>query len=134
MSEAAFKQIVLASRPKEPPTSESFRLEEAPMPSMPPGGLLLRVLYFARSNAWPNVRSEILCETRRHRRGDGGCRRRPGNAGGPLRGSPHHLAVGAATRVSLTRPRPVGPSLSGNCANTISSWAGTATWSSEAIT
>src|SRR4029453_6016654 len=38
---------VLASRPKGPPTPENFRLEEVPMPVMPPAGLLLRVLYLS---------------------------------------------------------------------------------------
>src|SRR5271169_4299519 len=47
MSETAVKQIVLASRPKGPPTPENFRLEEVPMPALPPGGLLLRVLYLS---------------------------------------------------------------------------------------
>src|SRR2546430_2661723 len=47
MSEPAVKQIVLASRPKGPPMPESFRLEEVPMPALPPGGLLLRVLYLS---------------------------------------------------------------------------------------
>src|SRR5271169_6506194 len=47
MSETAVKQIVLASRPKGTPTPENFRVEEVPMPAMPPGGLLLRVLYLS---------------------------------------------------------------------------------------
>jgi NADPH-dependent curcumin reductase len=47
MSEQAVKQIVLASRPNGPPTAENFRLEAVPMPSLPPGGLLLRVLYLS---------------------------------------------------------------------------------------
>ena len=47
MSEPSVRQIVLASRPKGPPTPENFRLEELPMPAMPPGGLLLRVLYLS---------------------------------------------------------------------------------------
>jgi len=47
MSETAVRQIVLASRPKGPPTAENFRLEEVPMPAPPPGGLLLRVLYLS---------------------------------------------------------------------------------------
>jgi NADPH-dependent curcumin reductase CurA len=47
MSEPAARQIVLASRPKGPPTPENFRLEEVPMPVMPPAGLLLRVLYLS---------------------------------------------------------------------------------------
>jgi NADPH-dependent curcumin reductase CurA len=41
------RQIVLASRPNGPPTAENFRLEEVPMPKLPPGGLLLRVLYLS---------------------------------------------------------------------------------------
>ena len=32
MSEPAVKQIVLASRPKGPPTRENFHLEDVPMP------------------------------------------------------------------------------------------------------
>src|ERR1700732_5149687 len=47
MSEPVVRQIVLASRPNGPPTAENFRLEEVPMPAMPPGGLLLRVLYLS---------------------------------------------------------------------------------------
>src|SRR5262245_20782069 len=47
MSEPAVKQIVLASRPKGLPTRENFRLEEVPMPALPQGGLLLRVLYLS---------------------------------------------------------------------------------------
>jgi NADPH-dependent curcumin reductase CurA len=47
MSEPAVKQIVLASRPKGPPLPENFRLEEVPMPALPPGGLLLRILYLS---------------------------------------------------------------------------------------
>jgi NADPH-dependent curcumin reductase len=41
------KQIVLASRPKGPPTAANFRLEEIPVPALPAGGLLLRVLYLS---------------------------------------------------------------------------------------
>src|SRR2546430_13962443 len=47
MREPAVRQIVLASRPKGPPTLENFRLAEVPMPAMPRGGLLLRVLYLS---------------------------------------------------------------------------------------
>src|SRR6202453_2194662 len=47
MSEPAVKQIVLASRPKGAPTAENFRLETVPMPALPPGGLLLKVLYLS---------------------------------------------------------------------------------------
>jgi NADPH-dependent curcumin reductase len=47
MAQAMMKQIVLASRPNGPPTAENFRLEQAPMPTLPKGGLLLRVLYLS---------------------------------------------------------------------------------------
>ena len=47
MTEPTARQIVLASRPKGPPTAENFRLETVPMPALPPGGLLLRVLYLS---------------------------------------------------------------------------------------
>ena len=47
MSEAAVKQIVLASRPRGLPTHENFHLQDVPMPALPPGGLLLRVLYLS---------------------------------------------------------------------------------------
>ena len=47
MSKPAVKQIVLASRPKGLPTRENFRLEDVPMPELPRGGLLLRVLYLS---------------------------------------------------------------------------------------
>src|SRR5271170_7820691 len=47
MSEPAVKKIVLASRPKGPPTAENFRLETVPMPALPTDGLLLRVLYLS---------------------------------------------------------------------------------------
>ncbi len=47
MSVPTAKQIVLASRPKGRPTLADFRLEEVPMPAMPPGGLGLRVLYLS---------------------------------------------------------------------------------------
>src|SRR6202451_2268770 len=41
------KQIVLAARPKGQPTAADFRLEETPVPTLPAGGLLLRVLYLS---------------------------------------------------------------------------------------
>ena len=47
MSQPVVKQIVLASRPKGPPVLANFRMEEVPLPQMPPGGLLLRVLYLS---------------------------------------------------------------------------------------
>jgi NADPH-dependent curcumin reductase len=47
MSELVVKQIVLASRPKGLPTRENLRVGEVPMPELPQGGLLLRVLYLS---------------------------------------------------------------------------------------
>src|SRR5277367_5471590 len=47
MAQPTFSQIVLASRPQGRPQPENFRMEEAAMPAMPPGGLLLRVLYLS---------------------------------------------------------------------------------------
>jgi NADPH-dependent curcumin reductase CurA len=47
MRETKSEQIVLASRPSGLPTRENFRLEEVPMPALPRGGLLLRVLYLS---------------------------------------------------------------------------------------
>jgi NADPH-dependent curcumin reductase CurA len=47
MTNSAAKQIVLAARPKGPPSAANFRLEEIPMPQLPRGGLLLRVLYLS---------------------------------------------------------------------------------------
>ena len=47
MAQQAVRQIVLASRPKGRPTPENFRLEDAAMPELPPGGVLLRVLYLS---------------------------------------------------------------------------------------
>jgi NADPH-dependent curcumin reductase len=47
MSEPQVEQIVLASRPKGPPTPANFRLEKLAMPAMPAGGVLLRVLYLS---------------------------------------------------------------------------------------
>lgn len=47
MSQPTVKQIVLASRPEGMPTPDNFRLEEVPMPAMPSGGLLLKVLYLS---------------------------------------------------------------------------------------
>jgi NADPH-dependent curcumin reductase CurA len=41
------KQTVLAARPKGQPTAADFRLEETPVPTLPAGGLLLRVLYLS---------------------------------------------------------------------------------------
>ena len=47
MTEAKAQRIVLASRPKGAPTADNFRLEEIALPTLPPGGLLLRVLYLS---------------------------------------------------------------------------------------
>ena len=47
MNTPAARQIVLASRPKGAPTAANFRLEAVPMPQLPRGGLLLRVLYLS---------------------------------------------------------------------------------------
>src|ERR1700728_4061686 len=47
MSQPVVRQIVLASRPSGPPKPENFRLEQVPMPALPPGGLLLKVLYLS---------------------------------------------------------------------------------------
>ncbi len=47
MAQPVVKQIVLASRPKGLPAAANFRLEEVPMPKLPGGGLLLRVLYLS---------------------------------------------------------------------------------------
>jgi NADPH-dependent curcumin reductase CurA len=58
MSKLVVKQIVLASRPKGLPSYENFRLEEAPMPDLPQGGLLLQVLApTIRHQACPGARS-----------------------------------------------------------------------------
>jgi NADPH-dependent curcumin reductase len=56
MTSPTAKQIVLASRPTGPPTAANFRLEEVPMPQLPPGGLLLRVLYLSLD---PYMRSRM---------------------------------------------------------------------------
>ena len=47
MSEPVAKQFVLASRPHGAPSAANFRLEQVPMPALPRGGLLLRVLYLS---------------------------------------------------------------------------------------
>jgi NADPH-dependent curcumin reductase len=47
MSQSIAQQIVLASRPSGAPKPENFRLEQIPMPALPPGGLLLKVLYLS---------------------------------------------------------------------------------------
>ncbi|WP_319799606.1 hypothetical protein [Lichenihabitans sp. PAMC28606] len=47
MTDLMTRQIVLASRPEGPVQPENFRLEEIPVPSCPPGGLLLRTLFLS---------------------------------------------------------------------------------------
>jgi NADPH-dependent curcumin reductase len=47
MSESASHQIVLASRPHGWPDADNFRFESATMPALPPGGVLLRVLFLS---------------------------------------------------------------------------------------
>jgi NADPH-dependent curcumin reductase CurA len=56
MTEPTAKQIVLASRPKGPPTLANFRMEEVPMPDLPKDGLLLRVIYLSLD---PYMRSRM---------------------------------------------------------------------------
>jgi NADPH-dependent curcumin reductase CurA len=46
-NESTARQIVLASRPRGKPTPENFRLEQIPIPSVPKGGVLLKVLYLS---------------------------------------------------------------------------------------
>jgi NADPH-dependent curcumin reductase CurA len=50
------QQIVMASRPQGLPTLGNFRLEETPLPALPRGGLLLRVLYLSLD---PYMRSRM---------------------------------------------------------------------------
>jgi len=47
MTDTTPRQIVLASRPQGRPTLANFRLEQVPMPALPAGGVLLRVLYLS---------------------------------------------------------------------------------------
>src|SRR5271155_173497 len=47
MTPTTLRQIVLASRPDGLPQPENFRLEEIAMPALPPGGILVRVLYLS---------------------------------------------------------------------------------------
>jgi NADPH-dependent curcumin reductase CurA len=47
MSESTTRQIVLAGRPHGRPQADNFRLEQVAMPTTPPGGVLLRVLYLS---------------------------------------------------------------------------------------
>ena len=56
MSESIVRQIVLASRPQGTVRAENFRLEEAPMPALPPGGVVVRSLYLSLD---PYMRSRM---------------------------------------------------------------------------
>src|SRR5277367_4743078 len=47
MTPTTLRQIVLASRPDGLPQPENFRLEEIAIPALPPGGILVRVLYLS---------------------------------------------------------------------------------------
>jgi NADPH-dependent curcumin reductase len=47
MSDSTSHQIVLASRPHGRPEADNFRFEQATMPAVPPGGVLLRVLFLS---------------------------------------------------------------------------------------
>ena len=47
MSQAVNHRIVLASRPVGAPTPDNFRLEQAPVPAVPPGGVLLRTRWLS---------------------------------------------------------------------------------------
>src|ERR1700737_1738476 len=47
MTETTSRQIVLATRPQGRPQTGNFRLEQVAVPTMPPGGVLLRVLYLS---------------------------------------------------------------------------------------
>ena len=51
MSEAAVKQIVLASRPKGLPTHENFRLQDVSMPELSPGVWRIRSRYVSTSSS-----------------------------------------------------------------------------------
>ena len=50
------EQIVLASRPQGTVKAENFRLENAPMPGLPPGGVVVRSLYLSLD---PYMRSRM---------------------------------------------------------------------------
>ena len=47
VSKSTARQIVLASRPHGWPQEDNFRIEQVAMPTTPPGGVLLRVLYLS---------------------------------------------------------------------------------------
>ena len=118
MSERMVRQIILASRPKGPPTPENFRLEEVAMPTMPPGGLLLRALYLSldpymrgrmddrKSYAKPVGIGEVMtgesvCEVIASDRR--GLRRRRHRAG--ANGLAHTCGIGRDRRIAQARSR-----------------------------
>ncbi|MET0384500.1 MAG: NADP-dependent oxidoreductase [Polyangiales bacterium] len=47
MSVGKQRRVVLAARPNGAPGPETFRIEEVPVPAIPPGGVLLRTLYLS---------------------------------------------------------------------------------------
>src|SRR5260370_41339039 len=57
---SAYRQIVLASRPKGTPTSSNFRLEEGPIPVAEKGQVLLRTLYLSLD---PYMRAQMNVAT-----------------------------------------------------------------------
>src|SRR5260370_38457869 len=57
---SAYRQIVLASRPKGTPTSSDFRLEEGPIPVAERGQVLVRTLYLSLD---PYMRGQMNAAT-----------------------------------------------------------------------
>jgi hypothetical protein len=62
MSDNAVRQIVLASRPKGPPTTEKFRVEEMSKSATPPGALLRCRGSGPRGTNAPPFRIQIQCD------------------------------------------------------------------------
>ena len=56
MQPSTIRQVVLASRPEGRLRLENFRLEDAPMPALPAGGVLVRTLYLSLD---PYMRSRM---------------------------------------------------------------------------
>src|SRR3979490_3599999 len=57
---SAYRQIVLASRPRGVPTSSDFRLEEGPIPVAERGQVLVRTLYLSLD---PSMRGQMNAPT-----------------------------------------------------------------------
>ncbi len=57
---SAYRQIVLASRPRGVPTSSDFRLEEGPIPVAERGQVLVRTLYLSLD---PYMRGQMNAAT-----------------------------------------------------------------------